>query len=69
VRCETSLATIFLTHLIDRLGRASGQPPLMTPVVSSDPAKPGALPAAESFEFFQSCEGNSFWKNEITIER
>ncbi|KAE9364833.1 DltD N-terminal domain protein [Stipitochalara longipes BDJ] len=52
----------------DRLGRAAGQAPMVLPIVSSDPNQPGALPTAESFEFFETCEGRSFWKNEVTMK-
>lgn len=42
---------------------------MMASVVSLDPSQPAVLPTADSFPFFDTCEGKEFWKNEITLKR
>lgn len=55
----------------DRLARAQGQDTIRVPIISNDPAAPGALPSPESYQFFSQWEkkDESTWKNELTVRR
>ena len=53
---------------MDRMSRATGNPPMMLPVVSADPHGPSALPSPESHQYFSAWEHEkSTWKNELTL--
>jgi len=52
----------------DRLGRLSGEPPQMLPVIDKDPMKPSALPTADSYEFFTMWDKKSKWGNDVTVK-
>ena len=53
----------------DRAARYRGAPPAMVPVVPDDPTGLGALPTADSIEYFTktSKERAPSWRNEVTL--
>jgi uncharacterized protein len=53
----------------DREARFAGNPPAMIPVVAEDPMVPCALPARDSWEWFNECSKTlaPSWRNEVTV--
>lgn len=53
----------------DRRSRLAGNPPVMVPVVSEDPASPAVLPSADSWAFFTETGRTRApaWRNEVTL--
>jgi hypothetical protein len=53
----------------DREARFRGEPPVMIPVVSSDPAGPAALPTPDSYAWFTETARlrAPAWRNEVTL--
>lgn len=52
----------------DRAGRFRGEPPMMLPAVSADPAMPCAMAGEDSYAFFAGTrEMAPNWRNEITL--
>lgn len=53
----------------DREARFRGEPPVMVPAVSEDPAGPAAMPTPDSWQWFTSTRElrAPSWRNEITL--
>ncbi|QCQ17730.1 alpha/beta hydrolase [Microbacterium sp. RG1] len=52
----------------DRINRMSGNPPMMMPIITDNPATPAVLPTQDAWDFTQSIIHEApTWRNEVTV--